>query len=309
MSAVLPPRASVSQIQTFNRCKFKFWLRYIKKFSGSSVFQGQVRGTLLHEAYDRYLFTGRNVEEAYNQMEKVRLDYLAKGSSMSIMDKALEEASLVLKHYLPYADKADDFKVVIPYKGQQQCETEGEVSVKLPDGTWKPFFYKIDTMIMKNEQLMMMEHKFRKNLDKNGLEHDFQIGAYNAAWNSLHPDYTLNGVLYNIVSAKPRKADGVIAIREYQYRGPVEVGRILSNIGSQMYEMKRAAEDPTQVWPLNPKTDCSWDCDMVIACLSIRAGSKLKDMVDNGLLRTSERKSRELSSEEDPLVFSPVALD
>ena len=195
----LPPRVSFSQIQTFNQCRFKFYLSYIKKLYVKTSAVGLMRGSILHEAYDAYLFNGRSVEAAYQKLDFMHQKYIDEGADSVQTENVADEATKTLQYYLPWAAKNDDFDVVIPYRGQTQCETSGQVDLSLPDGSKVPLFFKIDAIIMKNNRMMLMEHKFRKNLDANGLEHDLQIAMYHAAWNKLVPEHSLDGTLYNIV--------------------------------------------------------------------------------------------------------------
>lgn len=271
----LPPRASYTQISTFQSCNFKYWLKYIKGMKKQTRGQGLLRGTILHEAYDKYMFEGRTSHKiAFDYAEEIAQKEINGGTDPQAVEKVMEEANLVLTNFLPWADENDTWDLYIP-EGQKQCETSGTYDIPLKDGTTKPIFFKIDALVEREGQLLMLENKFRKNLDSSGLEHDLQILLYQACWNAIHPEKRIQGVLYNIVSAKPRKKDGVIAIREFFYRGPQEEKVGLSNISSILTVMKKQEE--TGLWPLNPGKECNWFCEFVGPCLGIRAGATLEE--------------------------------
>lgn len=306
MTSKLPPRLSYTQMSTFNRCRFRFYLQYIRKLSTKQISIGLSRGSILHNAYDAYMFEGRNEEAAYETVNSMVQSLLDNGADAATVNKIDEEARTVLDAYLPYSKAHDDFSIVIPYKGQKQCETTGVVTLEMLDGSTIEVLFKLDMIAYKNGQLMTVENKFRSRLDASGLEHDLQILMYESLWNKLHPEYPIVGTLYNIVGAKPRKTDKKIALRQFVSHSAAEQKIALSNIASTALEMKRAAEATPSVWPMNPNTNCSWDCTFVGLCLSVRNGVKLPDAIAAGGFEA--RTYDKPTTTEEPLEFAPVTL-
>lgn len=283
----LPPRASYTQLSSSQRCAFQYWLKYIVGIERVGKAQGLLRGSILHNALDAYLFSGRASHQIVFDVIDQELQALVDdGTSAELIDTVGEEAKLVMEHYLPWADANDDFEVWFP-PGATQTEVEGEIDVLLPDGTTHPLVYKIDALIKRSDgHLVMMEHKFRKNLDSNGLEHDLQILLYQTAWNIQNPDNPITGALYNIVAAKPRKKDGIIAVREFFYRGPDEERVGLRMAGAMIQTNKLRLEQ--NLWPMNPGRECNWFCDFVGLCLAARTGAKVSELVDGVNYRTRD---------------------
>lgn len=285
----LPPRTSYTQLSTLQQCGFKYYLKYQVGLERTTKSLGLMRGTLGHEALDAYMFSGRTSHDvAYARVEELAQESINSGADPDRVDQAVKEVTVALEAYLPWSDENDDFEVVL-LPGQEQCETSGEYSLELPDGSSYPFFFKIDALIRRGGSLLMMEHKFRKNLDSSGLEHDLQILLYQAAWNALHPDMQLEGVLYNIVAAKPRKKDGAIAVREFYYRGEVEQRIGLRMAAAMQQNAKLQAE--SGLWPMSPRKECNYMCDFVGMCMAVRSGASVEEFVDNGdyQLRESSR--------------------
>jgi hypothetical protein len=294
----LPSRLSYSQINVFNQCKFKFYLQYIKKYETRGNSLGLVRGTVLHNAYDAYLFNGKDPSAAEESLVNSFEMYADEGMDGAFLNQVMDESRIVLDAFLPWAKLNDNFEAVIPFEGQEQCETSGEILLTLPDGDAKRLFFKIDAIVKIGNSYMLLENKFRKNLDANGLEHDLQIAIYQAAYNVMMPEHLqLQGTIYNIVGAKPRKADNTIAIRKYVYRGNQDNAITLKNIAATAYEMKRAVNDDHAVFPMAPSTDCSWSCQFVGPCLAIRSGAKLSQF-----LQSKELTVRKFS--EEPVLLS-----
>lgn len=302
----LPPRVSYTQISTYNRCRFRFFLQYIMKLHTVAPAKGLVRGAVLHEAYDAYLFNNNSETAAYATMDAKIQEYLDKGASQELMEKIRDESTIVLKSYLPYAQEHDTFKIFIPFEDQKQCETSGTVTLKVADGSTVDLFFKIDALIVKDQGLFMLENKFRSRLDASGLEHDLQTIMYNAAWNVLHPESRVTATLYNIVGAKPRAKDKKIVERSYMYHGDEELNRALSNVSSVVLDMRRSASASPAVWPMNPTKDCAWDCMFVNMCLSVRVGNSLKGAVESSNFRPMADRTPTEDKEPKPAqVFAP----
>ena len=280
----LPPRTSYTQISNFQRCKTRFYWRYILGLERVAPSVGLYRGKLLHEAYDEYMFRDREDHAiAHDVVDRMVQEELDQGTAdAEFLNEIADEAHECLNHYLPWADENDNWTVVVP-KRATKCEVTGEYGIELPDGSSHPVVFKIDALVQQDDKLMMLENKFRKNLDATGLEHDLQILLYQAFWNALHPDHRIEGVIYNIVAAKPRKKDGAVGTREYFYRGEQEERIAINNARAVLMEQRMQAE--LNLWPMNASKDCNWDCDFVGMCLGVRAGATVAEYVNTGEYR------------------------
>lgn len=295
MKSSLPQRLSYSQINVFNQCRFKYYLQYIKKLDTRGNSQGLMRGSILHNAYDMYLYNQKDTQAAYDSLDNDFEKYADNGTDTALLNTVINEAKVVLDALLPWAKQNDNFEIVIPFEHQKQCETSGEIELQITESISKRIFFKIDAIIKQNNQYMLLENKFRKNLDSSGLEHDLQIAMYQAAYNKMMPEHLqLKGTLYNIVGAKPRKSDKVIAVRNYVYRGKIDNVITLKNVAATAYEMIRATEDENQIFPMAPSTDCLWSCQFVGPCLAIRAGASLKQFTDSGELKVRASDTKDI---------------
>lgn len=280
----LPEHASYSQISTFQRCKTQYYWRYLLGIERTERFAGLFRGLMLHRAYDAYMFHDREAHSiAFDVVDRLAQEALDQGDGDTEMINAVaDEARECLENYLPWADENDNWTLVVP-EGANECEVTGQIPIELPDGTTKPFMFKLDALVMHEDRLLLLENKFRKNLDSSGLEHDLQILLYQAAWNLLNPDHPIEGVIYNIVAAKPRKKDGAVGTRELFYRGAVEEQVAMNMLRAVMMEQRMQLK--LGLWPMNPRKECSWDCDFVGMCLGVRAGAKVDEYITTGAYR------------------------
>lgn len=286
----LPTQASYSQVSTFDRCHYKYWLSYKAGIQPLTTGLGLMRGKYLHEAYDRYMFTGRT-DHAVARNEVLRLAQLDvnEGMDSAAVDQAVTESLVVLETYLPWADQNDTWDLYLPNKGQPKCETSDVVTIDV-DGKAQSFIYKIDAHVMVDEAHLMLENKFRKTMDGSGLEHDLQILLYQTAWNLQHPEDPITGVIYNIVGAKPRKKDGQIALRQVFYRGPTE-----ERVGLRLLQAKlrnMALINGRGAWDMDIRKECSWDCAFVGLCLGVRAGATAQEYVDSGAYKITPHAER-----------------
>lgn len=291
---VQPLHTSYTQLSQFQRCKTSYYWKYGLGLKLMAPSVPLLKGSLLHQAYDKYMFEERaNHDIAHKEIDRLtqlEIDKSEREGDLSVLNMIADEAHEVMSHYLPWADDNDDWTVVIPPKATK-CEISGTIDIEIPrpgqDPLLKPFVFKIDSLVERNGQLMMLENKFRKNLDGSGLEHDLQILAYQAAWNRLHPQHKIQGVIYNIVASKPRKSDGAVGTREYFYRGETEELVALNLIRAIMQEMR--AQEELGVWPMSIRKECSWDCDYVGVCLGVRAGGTIQEYVDTGEYKVNNR--------------------
>lgn len=310
----LPSRISYTQLATWQRCHMQYFLKYIVGFSrvaGSSA--GLRRGALLHNAYDTYMFKDRASHDlAYDQVDLDAEDMLNRGEDVLEVNKSILEAKTVLEFYLPYADKHDNFEIVLAAEDQDQVEYSGVGKLPMPDGRTKDVTFKIDAVIKMNgtDALYMMEHKFRKDSRMQPLEHDQQSILYQALWNQLHPERPLIGLLYNVVEvresyepqmrkdgkgwlkyASPEHIESECVKRQKLHRGENEMRNALIQAGNAAYEIQRNAESEFPVWPMNPNSECKW-CEFVGPCLAVRAGGSIDEYVATGQYSTRDSRSR-----------------
>lgn len=283
----LPKRASYSQLAVAQRCGFKYWLRYMVGLERVTDSQPLIKGRLLHEAYDAYLFSERDRATAYGVLNLKAQEAVDDGQEPEQVAEAVEASVTVLDSFLPWSDDNDNFKLLLPNEGQEQCETSDYYELELPDGTTWPMHYKIDAHIEVDGAHLLLENKFRSRLETGGLEHDLQILLYQAFWNAQHPDDRIQGVLYNVVGPKPRKSDGAIAVRENFYRGKYEEKVALRNVAAMVMNLK--SQLAGNYWPMNIRKECSWDCEFMGLCLAVRAGAKVADNIDEVNYRVSQR--------------------
>ena len=279
--SLLPPRASYTQISTFQRCKTRYYWRYLAGLERVTPALGLYRGSMLHKAYDAYMFQERASHDiAYGVVERMAQEALNTGDiSADLINQTADEALACLRHYLPWADENDDWTLVVP-ENAVECEITGEIPVTLHDGTSHLFVFKLDALVQRGDQLFLLENKFRKNLDASGLEHDMQTLLYQAAWNQLHPEHRIQGVIYNIVAAQPRKKDGAVGTREFFHRGEAEEAVAMNLLRSVIAEQRM--QEQLGLWPMSPSKDCNWDCDYVGMCLGVRAGASVDEYIASG---------------------------
>ena len=288
----LPPRLSYTQLSTAQRCWTRFFWQYILGLRKVTPSPGLLTGSLLHEAYDTYMFKGRKAhDDAYDKIDEMANEALEAGVEQDVVHQTADTAQVTMGDYLPVADRIDQWELVLPNgKKQGKCEVNGEYELQLSDGTTWPLFFKLDALVRIDGHVYLLENKFSQRMESKGLLHDLQILLYQAVWNAMAKKKDrITGVIYNIVGVRGRKKDGdfsarradtKLVIRETIHRGPEEEALCLKNAAAVAMDIKRQAK--VESWPMNARKECDWDCDFVGMCLGVRAGATVREYVETG---------------------------
>lgn len=284
----IPPYVSYTQLSTFQRCKYKYWLQYILALNPVTKPVGFMRGIMLHQAVDKFYSSHNNEEAGRAVIGDEAQKALNSGANQSQVMAVEEEALVTYDNYIKTAVPMDDFEVLIP-EGNKGMEVEGRILLTLRDGSTKELLFKLDGLIQRGDSYWVFEMKFQKNLDISYLPDDLQSTLYISAWNKLQPSTAVEGVLYSVCNPKPNKKNEFI-IRQYTTRSQAEQKIALRGAAAVVDEM--ILTDQADLFPMHVSRTCSWDCQFYSACYGVRQGASIADFVDGGSFKIDERKSK-----------------
>ena len=264
-----PDRFSHSSLSCWRRCRYRYWLSYIKNYTSKGSL-GQLRGTVGHSGLAEWYKNGGDDEKALQvASDNLQTIEIANGLDMS---KDWEELSMVLTRYFAWARRNDNFEVLA---------IEQEYEIELAGVKLMGF---IDGIVKQGGSVYILEHKFVKQARVNHVTLDMQISIYMLAAHKL--GYNPYGTIYNVI----RMGDKGIAekqpvLRTVAYRNAEGLGVIEKELENQMLELRRFNEEGSKYLKLyrNPTRDCSWDCSFYAVCLSLNDSGEAESV-----LRTME---------------------
>lgn len=267
---IKPFSISYSKMGTFRRCKLKYDRQYVRGYYPKPSI-GQSRGTAGHRALAEW-------HTHYNQEDALKAawdSWYSEGLQNNDEWQLLETS---LGRYFQYSISNKDTFVVVD--AEQKFEIEYDV-----DGVPVVFNGYIDGIVQEKGRIWLLENKFYKRMESQGLDMDPQVSLYLLAAHLLK--YDAQGVIYNMV----RVADTKIAVtepvvRKRIFRNPQGLKAIQADMLTQAREMLRYHKEGGVPYR-NATKDCSWDCAFHAACLSL-----LDDGVENTQLLSSVSQQR-----------------
>jgi RecB family exonuclease len=260
-----PERFSHSSLASWRRCRYRYWLSYIKNYEARPGL-GQFRGTTGHAGLAAWYTNGGDDEKAI----QVASDTLQTIEIVNHLDmsKDWEDIKMILTRYFAWARRNDNFKVLA---------IEKEYEIELADIKLMGY---IDGIVEQGGSVYILEHKFVKQARVNHVTLDMQISIYMLAAHKL--GYNPYGTFYNII----RMGDKGIAekqpvLRTVAYRNSEGLDVIEKELENQMIELKRFNEEGSKFLRLyrNPTRDCSWDCSFYPVCLSLNDSGEAESVL------------------------------
>lgn len=258
-----PDRFSHSSLATWRRCRYRYYLLYIKNYKPHGS-PGQFRGTIGHAALAEWYKNEYDDDKAL----KVASDITTSIEQENSLDlsKDWEEMEFVLRRYFGWARYNDKFEVI-------STELEYEIDI---DGIKLMGF--IDGIVRQNKGVWILEHKFNKQVSLSHIDLDMQVSIYMLAAQKL--GYNPSGCLYNVIRMGER---GIAAtepvVRKLAYRNLEGLRVIEYELSNQMRELMKFNKEEHLPIYRNPTKDCHWDCPFYNACLSLNDSGEAESVL------------------------------
>src|ERR1051326_7855342 len=183
-------RMSQSRIKTTRRCWKKHDYKHNQRLEKKKPTATLFRGTILHEMIeartkgdDPFAVTRKYAKEYRKLFREEREMY---GETF------IEDIDRVFQGYLRATAK-DKLKY-------EYIEEPGEA--ELPNGI--VFSFKVDKIATDGQRRWLMDHKSCKNIPgEEARFSDLQLVLYYWAWNKLHPDEPVDGIIWDYLRTKP----------------------------------------------------------------------------------------------------------
>lgn len=260
-----PSRFSHSSLATWRRCRYRYYLSYIKNYQSPAGI-GQIRGTIGHACLAEWYITNGDDEKALKKASDLATNMeLELGIDLS---NDWDEMLLVYNRYFNWARANDNFETIA-------VEQEYEIDI---DGIKLMGF--IDGIVNLRGNTWILEHKFNKRVETTHLALDMQVSIYMLAAQKL--GYNPSGCMYNII----RMGDKGLAVtepvlRKLVYRNIEGLQVIEYELGNQMRELKKFNEEGNLDIYRNPTKDCHWDCSFYSVCLSLNDSGEAESVLRN----------------------------
>lgn len=278
-----PSKFSHSSLSTWRRCRYKYFLTYIKNYVGPSS-AGQQRGTIGHTALGEWYNTGGDDEAALKKASDLTTNIeLETGLDLS---KDWQDLQFVLLRYFNWARQNDNFEVIA---------VEQEYTIDIGGIELGGF---IDGIVDQKGYKWILEHKFNKQASTDHIGLDMQVSIYMLAAQRL--GYNPSGCMYNVI----RMTQGGIAerepvLRKLAYRNNEGLKVIEYELQNQMHELKRFNEEGPAFMKVyrNPTKDCHWDCPFYNACLSLNDSGEADSVLERFKINDKYSKKGEIDNE------------
>lgn len=281
---------SNSEIQTFKRCRRKWYLAYYRKLRTTKEYKtgALMLGTRVHEALavfydlqpqDPVAYIKKVYEDAVNELDP------EDAATRDDLNKEASLATIMVEGYVEWVAESgvdDDLDVL-------STETEIAVDFKELPVT---LIGKLDTRVRRrsNQQLFSMDHK--TCADFGGLTRTLQLGEQPLMYQLLErmssPEGEhVSGGLFNMLRKVKRtaKANPPFYMREFVHHNEHELRNFYLRLYGTLQNMIKAEEDLNNGVPHHiaayptPNRDCSWDCDFYAVCQMFDDGSRIEDLL------------------------------
>lgn len=285
---------SNSELQSFKRCRRKWWLTYYRelRFKRPDVTGPRAIGTRGHLALSAYYSEPpQNMWEVFDASVELDREKVADNPEKSAqLEKDIELTRIMLQGYLDWLEEtgADD--------GLEVVGNEEVVEVKFTDINGVPVVLvgQLDLRVKRDsdQQRLFEDHKFIQSLEDPVLHLNeqllqYQLLEYLQFLENQTGEYAVGG-LYNMLRKVKRTAKAtppfyarvevrhnINELRSYWLRVYGEVSAIL-----ELRTKLDAGDDPRMVAYPSPRRDCSWDCDFFAVCPMFDDGSAAEEMLN-----------------------------
>lgn len=282
---------SNSEIQTFKRCRRKWWLAYHRKLRKVEEREtGALKlGTRVHEALAAYY-----APEPRDPIEVIREQYqIARDAvdpeNVIVMEELNKEAALALVMIEGYVEWVQDTGVdddfdVISVEEELRSDFEG-----LP----VTIIGKLDTRIRRKSdgRLLSMDHKTCASFD--GLTRTLEINEQPLMYQLLEQmtkpkEEHVTGGIYNMLRKVKRTANAKppFYMRETIHHNDIELKNFwyrlygtLSNMIMVEDQLNSGVDHRIAAYP-SPNNNCAWDCEFRTVCPMFDDGSHAEGVLE-----------------------------
>ena len=282
---------SNSEIQTFKRCRRKWWLAYhrkLRKIEDRNT-SALLLGTRVHAALEAfYSPEARNpIDVIRNEYETVRNLIDPESFDMEAINKEASLALAMIEGYVQWVEETgidDDLNVI---------SVEEELSVPM-EGVPVTIIGKLDTRIRRksDDRIFSMDHKTCASFE--GLTRTLEINEQPMMYQLLERmtqtegNYVVGG-MYNMLRKVKRTANAKppFYMRETIHHSDVELRnfwkRLLGTLKT-MVDVENRLNDGEEhfivAYP-TPTSTCAWDCDFRAVCPMFDDGSNAEGLIES----------------------------
>jgi RecB family exonuclease len=283
---------SNSEIQTFKRCRRKWWLAYYRKLRPIEEKRtGALQlGTNIHAALEAYYSLEPQdpievIHRLYAEQRQAAMD-ADDVFALADINKDADLAHAMIEGYVDWVRDTgidDDLEVVA---------VEQEISVDL-DAVPVTLIGKLDTRIRRHSdgRLLSMDHKTCASID--GLSRTFELAEQPMMYQLLErlhspEEERVTSGLYNMLRKVKRtaKAKPPFYAREQVHHNDIELRNFWTRLHGELEVMVTTNElldngaEPTRVVYPTPTSTCSWDCEFRAVCPLFDDGSHVEAMIE-----------------------------
>ena len=314
---VLPDKyfVSYSQLNTWRRCKRRWYLSYVEQLEKDGPPANALwLGVGVHEALDQYYANNpRDVkvlresfnEWAFAQKEDIEKRIAGRVEAEQVkmdIQKNYELGLALMDNYAEFAPANDAFDVLAT---EQEFEVPVGLSIRMYDDETGqiglvPVYYRgrIDGIVRlhENDKLYLLEHKTAKQFNEQKLVLDQQSTSYIWAAETLFK-YKISGVYYNILrkQAKSPRVRLPLVYRITVDRSRASVRDFPSQVAMMVKDMELTAEHG--LYYHTPADDCNY-CQFFTICAMIQDEADPQEFIDIYYRRKEDEPEDTILAEE-----------
>ena len=281
---------SNSEIQTFKRCRRKWWLTYYRKLRKveDKNTGALLLGTRVHEALAaHYSPEPRNpIEVIRNEYEIVRNLIDPESFELEALNKEAALALAMIEGYVQWIEETgidDDLDVI---------SVEEELAVPL-EGVPVTIIGKLDTRIRRksDDRLLSMDHKTCASFE--GLTRTLELNEQPLMYQLLEKmtqsegNHVIGG-MYNMLRKVKRTANAKppFYMRETIHHNDTELRNFYKRLIGTLRTMVEVedrlnnGEEHFVVAYPTPNSNCAWDCDFRAVCPMFDDGSHAEGLIE-----------------------------
>lgn len=294
-------RISNSEVQTFKRCRRKWWLTYYRglRSTREQPYGARATGTRGHAALAAWYrpsgetrMDPRDALEIIIEAERARLETLSDVTedTWKKFNKDVELERVVIDGYMQWiTETGADAEYTI-------VGSERYLEADLPEIDNTRIIARLDARVVRNydQARLFIDHKFVASIPGavRLLALNEQMQWYillEQLQSDLHPNQRVAGAVYNMLRRCKRtgNAQPPFYQRVEVRHGPIEIDsfrkRLVGTLDDMQYCRQEldAEEQPHQliVYP-TPTRDCAWDCPFLQVCSMADDGSRFEDALE-----------------------------
>ena len=295
-----PYRISNSEIQTFQRCRRKWWLSYIESWTPKpsvGTYVGPLAlGSRIHAALEQKYKNGKSLLGEHSRMvEEARIMMSGDGFGLEKLDNEAELGRIMLEGYEEWVDD-EGLDAGLDVIGVEQI-------LELPMLAGKVILMgKLDLRIARKRDDTRAALDFKTSANFNDLLTTMHMAPQLLTYMTLDhvagPGATdkstrIDGAVYRMLKKVKRGPRAIPPFyQEVTVRHNVftlrSFWRRLQGVLTNMHDTRRAIEDggdPLVLAYPTPNRNCTWDCPFYKICFMFDDGSGVDDALESDFVR------------------------